>query len=940
MLMQPKKLYDYQQSAIDSVVEYWAGGGGSALVEIPTGGGKSYVMAELMRNLHLGFGGTRIILLTHVQELVEQDAQEIQEVWPDAPIGIYSAGLGRRDGGAPIVFASVQSVHKNVDAVGERDVVLIDEAHLLSRRDDGQYQQVLKQLATKNAHMRLAGFTATPYRTDSGLLTEGWRNTPPLFDEIVYRIDPLTLINRGILCPLLPYAPHTRLDVTGVRKQGGEYVAKELQAAVDKADISRAAIEETCEAGADRDGWMVFASGVEHAQHLRDMLREKGIDCEMVLGDTPKAERKDIIERFKARQLRCVVGNNVLCLDDKTEILTREGWAKIDEMTYEHRLACWDLDGSVVFCEPLEIIRRPRLVDEDMISCSSRYINFRVTPNHRMLAAHQAAEFNVVPAENLVGKDRDYPVAGVSAPDIANVEKDTVSERVRASRIRGLSFLQRRRGQDAAVAKESATAEVDRRIGLVPLNPHELTLDHCRFIGFWLGDGSLSGGRCVFSQSTAYEEIIDWFDRVLLAVGFCNFREKRIHRGEKAGKPYVRWSIARGTGSSTQARDSGYYLVEPYLNKYGTDLFWAMTREQILAVLEGFKQADGLHKSGRNVICGTQYKLYSLLQAVCACRGVAIKLQFLGQPRHPHHRPQWRMTWKETLRRATTDTRPVRETVWIPERVWCVTSKTGFIVTRRNGAVVVMGNTTGFNARHVSLLSILRPTASKGLHCQIMGRGLRTFPGKTDCLVLDFAGNTMRHGHLDMIDGSKADGAPGAAPAKECKSCGMINHASAKTCKGCGAEFPIVEQVKFAAHSSGAAIFSTQDEPVWYDVDSIIARPHTNKEGVRSIRLDYVCGVRTISHWISLESEKAGGMARRWWERNSYSGVSPRTVDDGLAAIDDLRIPGRIMTMKDGKYTRILNWDYSVPPGKVITIQKLVRPAHQFQRVSFNVGDF
>lgn len=522
--------------------------------------GKSLTMAELMRRLHVDHGGTRIILLTHVQELVEQDAQEIQEVWPDAPIGIYSAGLGRRDGGAPIVFASVQSVHKNIDAVGERDVVLIDEAHLLSRRDDGQYQQVLKQLATKNAHMRLAGFTATPYRTDSGLLTEGWRNTPPLFDEIVYRIDPLTLINRGILCPLLPYAPHTRLDVTGVRKQGGEYVAKELQAAVDKADISRAAIEETCEAGADRDGWMVFASGVEHAQHLRDMLREKGIDCEMILGDTPKAERKDIIERFKARQLRCVVGNNVL--------------------------------------------------------------------------------------------------------------------------------------------------------------------------------------------------------------------------------------------------------------------------------------------------------------------------------------------------------------------------------------------TTGFNARHVSLLSILRPTASKGLHTQIMGRGLRTFPGKNDCLVLDFAGNTMRHGHLDMIDGSKADGAPGTAPAKECKSCGMINHASAKTCKGCGAEFPIVEQIKFAAHSSGAAIFSTQDEPVWYDVDNIIARPHTNKEGVRSIRLDYVCGVRTISHWISLESEKAGGMARRWWERNSYSGVSPRTVDDGLAAIDDLRIPGRIMTMKDGKYTRILNWDYSVPPGKVITIQKLVRPAHQFQRVSFNVGDF
>ena len=97
---------DYQRAAVDAIYAYWEKPKSKhGIVVIPTAGGKSLVMALLIKELSENWPGTRILCLTHVQELIEQDHAELLDSWPEAPAGIYSAGLGRKDHNAPILFA-------------------------------------------------------------------------------------------------------------------------------------------------------------------------------------------------------------------------------------------------------------------------------------------------------------------------------------------------------------------------------------------------------------------------------------------------------------------------------------------------------------------------------------------------------------------------------------------------------------------------------------------------------------------------------------------------------------------------------------------------------------------------------------------------------------------------------------------------------------------
>jgi DNA repair protein RadD len=230
--------------------------------------------------------------------------------------------------------------------------------------------------------------------------------------------------------------------------------------------------------------------------------------------------------------------------------------------------------------------------------------------------------------------------------------------------------------------------------------------------------------------------------------------------------------------------------------------------------------------------------------------------------------------------------------------------------------------TTGVDIPNIDMIACVRPTKSKGLWTQMIGRGTRLSPetGKENCILLDFTNNSLTHGPLDMLDGSKTAGAKGDAPVRECPDCNFVHHISAKNCPQCDHAYPEGE-IKIHAASRAAPVLSTQSEPIYYNVDSIQARRHIKMGATDSLRIDYVCGLRTISQWVSLEHPTSGGYARRWWEKNSLSGTSPRTVTEALEKINDLRVPGRVCVTKDGKYDRIIAWDYSIPPGKVIPVE-------------------
>jgi hypothetical protein len=213
-------LRPYQQAAIDAIYGYFAEKAGHPLVVIPTDGGKSLVMAAFIEGVLRAWPDQRVLVVTHVRELIAQNFAELIGLWREAPAGIYSAGLGRRDLRARVLFAGIQSIHRCAYDVQQCDLVLIDEAHLIPGSSDTMYRRFLDTLARLNPQLKVIGFTATPYRLDSGMLHEG---KGALFTEIAYEVSVRQLIDDGFLCPLVSKAAETRLDVSGVGSRGGEF---------------------------------------------------------------------------------------------------------------------------------------------------------------------------------------------------------------------------------------------------------------------------------------------------------------------------------------------------------------------------------------------------------------------------------------------------------------------------------------------------------------------------------------------------------------------------------------------------------------------------------------------------------------------------------------------------------------------------------------------
>ena len=302
-------LRDYQQRTIDQLYAWFAAGNqGNPCLVLPTGSGKSHIVAALCKDALQKWPETRVLMLTHVKELIEQNAEKMRQHWPGAPMGIYSASIGRKDLGEPITFAGIQSIRTKSKEVGHIDLVLIDECHLVSHNDEGGYRTFLAELQAINPALRVVGLTATPYRLGHGLITD----KPAIFADLIEPVSIEELVFRGYLSKLRSKVTGARLDVSKVKKRGGEYVEADLQRAVDTDDQNHAVVREVIARAEDRKAWLFFCTGVAHAQHVAEVLQEYGIATACVTGDTPKSERAAIIADFKAGKLRALTNANVL----------------------------------------------------------------------------------------------------------------------------------------------------------------------------------------------------------------------------------------------------------------------------------------------------------------------------------------------------------------------------------------------------------------------------------------------------------------------------------------------------------------------------------------------------------------------------------------------------------------------------------------------------
>ena len=300
-----KILRNHQKEVVDAVFRYFESGKtGNPVVQACVGSGKSLCIAEFMRQACEMYAETRFIVLAHVSELLTQIHEEQVEIWPNAYSTFYADKLNKKDLKGDIIYASIQSIYaKAFDIKHGIDMVLVDECHLLSDDDDTMYQRFINDLKMANPHLKIVGFTGTPFRQGSGAICGHGK----LFSEIIYRFGILDGIEAGYLCEPITPKMKTRMSTEGVPIVRGDYAEGALQRAVDKREITVACVDELMEHGSDRKKWLIFTAGITHCEHVRDEIRSRGLHCEMITGKTPKKERARIIDDYKNGTLRCLV---------------------------------------------------------------------------------------------------------------------------------------------------------------------------------------------------------------------------------------------------------------------------------------------------------------------------------------------------------------------------------------------------------------------------------------------------------------------------------------------------------------------------------------------------------------------------------------------------------------------------------------------------------
>lgn len=299
------QLRPYQQEAIATAYASIRASSDPALIVLPTGSGKSAVIARMALDAVKWKG--RCLILSHVRELIGQVADTIRRIDPFAPVGIYSAGLNKRDTDTAILCAGIQSVYNRACEIGRFNLLLVDEVHLIPTDGNGMYRTMIDALRVINPGMRIVGLTATDFRLDSGYI----HGADKLFPSVCFEARVRDLIDQGYLSTLRGKdggAP----DLSEVHLRGGEYIAGELEHAMTDEGRVSAACAEIIKHGADRKAWLVFCCGVAHANMVNAELRSLSIDSEIVIGDTPGAKREDLIDQYKDRKLKCLVSVGVL----------------------------------------------------------------------------------------------------------------------------------------------------------------------------------------------------------------------------------------------------------------------------------------------------------------------------------------------------------------------------------------------------------------------------------------------------------------------------------------------------------------------------------------------------------------------------------------------------------------------------------------------------
>lgn len=293
-------LRPYQQVAVDDASKA-LDKHKNTIVVAPTGAGKTIMLSALVGKKYKK--GDRVLVIQHRDELVRQNAQKFSRVNPNISTSIVDGS--EKDWSGEAIFSMVQTLSRpnNLDNMKPVDMVVIDESH---HAIADTYQRIINRVKEANNSVEIVGFTATPNRGDKkGLKT--------VFNNCSHQIEIGTLIREGFLVPPKTFVIDVGVtdDLQNVRRTVSDFDMGEVERIMNKRAINEKIVDEWKDKAGDRKT-VVFCSTVVHAQDVCDEYRRSNVRAELVTGETPSEERKQILHDLEHGDIQVVVNVAVL----------------------------------------------------------------------------------------------------------------------------------------------------------------------------------------------------------------------------------------------------------------------------------------------------------------------------------------------------------------------------------------------------------------------------------------------------------------------------------------------------------------------------------------------------------------------------------------------------------------------------------------------------
>ena len=314
-MTQTFQLRDYQIQAVEASLDHFRSSNDPAVIVLPTGAGKSLVIAELSR---LAKG--RVVCLAHVKELVEQNHAKFLATGSSA--GIFSAGLSQKTSTEKTTFASIQSLSASlVDFNEPVSLIIIDECHRVGMEESGQYNKTIEHFRALNPKVKILGLTATPYRLGSGWIYQNHYHgytrtfTNSLFKKCIFELPLQHMVKKGYLTPPIHYdAAIAHYDFSLLTESlDGEQNTDDiaLNELIHKHPrVTKAVTEQILQLSQDRQGVMIFAATIDHAKEIASYLPAD--KTALITGKTKLKQRDSLIAAFKAKEIKYLVNVSVL----------------------------------------------------------------------------------------------------------------------------------------------------------------------------------------------------------------------------------------------------------------------------------------------------------------------------------------------------------------------------------------------------------------------------------------------------------------------------------------------------------------------------------------------------------------------------------------------------------------------------------------------------